>query len=237
MSEDGESIVTTGFFPGVHKSTLYVFNKPAQGWANMGPSSQYLLSDHATEPETVAIAGRTVAVTNHADLTVHVYHRYSNGLVEVATLSSSDGAGLCCSLSVSLEDVVVQGYDSSSNAGKAYLFARPRTGWTSATETAQFSAPNLGTFANFGSSISISGKHLLIGGANTSAAYFYVEPAGGWKTTSEPDVTLVSTDPNQSNFGDFVAIAAATLVVADARAGINGTGDTIGEVFVYGVHP
>jgi hypothetical protein len=237
MSEDGETIVATGYFPGVHRSILFLFNKPAGGWANMATSSsRYLLSDHATEPEAVAINGRTVAVTNHGDLKIHVFHRYSKGLVEVAVLSSSDGAGLCCSLEVSAEAVVAEGFDSSSNAGKAYLFAKPSTGWASATETAQFSAPNLGSFANFGSAISISGKNLLIGGFYTSAAYLYIEPSGGWQTTSQPDVTLVSTDSNQTNFGDFVAIVGATLVVADARAGINGTGDTIGEAFVYALH-
>jgi hypothetical protein len=231
LSEDGQTIVATGSFPGVHKSILYLFNKPAKGWTDMGQSSQYLLENIAN-PEAVAINGRTVAVTNHEDLTVHVFHRYSKGLVEVAVLSSSDGAGFCCSLTASAEDVAVQGYDSTSNAGKVYLFARPAGGWVSATETAQFSAPNLGSFANFGSSISISGKYLLIGGAYTSAAYLYVEPSEGWQTTSQPNDTLLSTDPNQMNFGDFVAIAGGTLIVADATGGADGDG----EAFVYAVH-
>jgi len=237
MSEDGETIVATGYFPGVHRSILFLFNKPAGGWTNMATSSsRYLLSDHATEPEAVAINGRTVAVTNRADLTVHVYHRYSKGLVEVATLSPSDAAGFCCSLTLSAEDILVQGYASGSGSGKVYLFARPSTGWASATETAQFSAPNLGSFANFGSSISISGKNLLIGGANTSAAYLYIEPSGGWQTTSQPDVTLLSTDPNQMNFGGYVAIVGTTLVVADATANTSVNGDTLGEAFVYALH-
>ncbi len=234
MSGDGKTIVTTGAFPGVHKSILYLFHKPTGGWNNMGPSSQYLLN-HIAQPEAVAINRRTIAVTNRSDFTVHVFHRYSIGLVEVAVLSSSDGEQLCCSLAVSAEAVLVQGF-SQNGTGKVYLFAKRSTGWASATETAQLSAPNLSTSAEFGSSMSISGKNLLIGGAGTSAAYLYIEPAEGWKTTSQPDVTLLSTDPNQTNFGDFVSITGATLVVADARAGINGTGDTIGEAFVYALH-
>jgi hypothetical protein len=230
LSEDGQAIVATGSFPGVHKSILYLFNKPTRGWT-VAQSSQYLLENIA-DPEAVAINGRTVAVTNHGDLTVHVFHRYSKGLVAVAVLSSSDGAGFCCSLTVSAEDVLVSGYDSTRSAGKVYLFARPSAGWGSATETAQFSAPNLGSFANFGSSISISGKYLVIGDSYTSAAYLYVEPSNGWQTTSQPNDTLVSTDPNQMNFGDFVAIAGGSLVVADATGGADGDG----EAFVHAVH-
>src|SRR6266498_1908648 len=93
------------------------------------------------------------------------------------------------------------------------------SGWASATETAQFSAPNLSSSAWFGSTISISGKSLLIGGSSTSAAYLFQQPTGGWQSTSTPDATILSTDPNQQSFGNAVAIAGSTLVVGDSHAG------------------
>ena len=238
ITPDGKTIVTTDYFYRPGKSYLYIFDRPAGGWTTMRPTNSILLSSQATEIEAVAInSSGTVAVTNHADLTVHVYQRSASGIKQVATLSASDhstsGAGLCCSLIIDKQTIVVEGFNSGDYTGKAYLFTMPSSGWADATETAQLSAPNLGNFSFFGWDVAISGKAVLIGGLYTSAAYLYLEPAGGWQTTSQPNVTLLSSDLYQVHFGDSVAILGKTILVGDPSAGANSS--STGDAFIYQV--
>lgn len=232
ISADGNTVVTTGLFYYPRKTFLFVFNKPAHGWTNMGPSSSIFLSNKATEPEAVALNGRTIAVTNQPDNTVRVFQRSAAGLQQVATLMASDGERFCCSLAMDGQNIIVNGYPSDNATGKVYLFAKPSSGWANATETAQFPAPD-GIGFLFGWTFSISGKNLLIGGLYSGAAYLYVRPSGGWQTTSQPNVTLVSSDPDQQNFGDSVAIVGGTLVVADENAGADNSRH--GAAYVYNI--
>jgi hypothetical protein len=71
----------------------------------------------------------------------------------------------------------------------------------------------------FGYSLAKSGKALLIGGAPD--AYVYFQPSGGWQTTSQPNVTLVSTDPYAEDFGGGIAMQGLTMVIGDPLEGAN----------------
>ena len=218
MSSDGKTIVCTDTLGYARKSFLYIFDEPAGGWsASTGlPSSSIRLS---YIPGMVAINARTIAVANSANGTVNVYQRTSSGIQQLATLSASDGAGLCCTVVLDGQTVAVNGYMSDDNTGKVYLFSKPSTGWSNATETAQFTAPNVSSYVFFGAAIAKSGKALLIGGLYTSAAYVYLQPATGWQSTGNPNITLLSTDPYQQAFGDAVAMQGSTIIIGDALEG------------------
>jgi hypothetical protein len=55
----------------------------------------------------------------------------------------------------------------------------------------------------------------LVGSQYNSAAYLYLEPAGGWQTTSHPNTTILSTDPYQEQFGYSVAMMGKTIAIGD----------------------
>lgn len=231
MTPDGKTIATTGVFPSQDKVFLYLFDRPAGGWTTMDPTASIRLSNFTEVPDVAMNSSQTIALSNRSDSSVDVYQRSGGGVHQVAQLTTSDGAGICCALTMDTKDIIVEAFAPGTSTGKVYLYTEPPTGWKNTTETAQFSAPNLGSFALFGWNIAKSGNSLLIGGTYTSAAYLYLRPAGGWKTTAQPDVTILSTDPNQQNFGDAVAIVGSTLLIGDGNAGANDNRNGAAYVF------
>ena len=230
MTPDGKTIACSDSLSWARKNFLFLFDRPAGGWAGtVSPTSSIQLS---YSPSNVAINSKTVAVTTNSGPT-YVYQRTSGGIQQLATLNSSDGANLCCYVVMDGQAIVVNGYASGGWAGKAYLFSKPSTGWANATETAQFTVPSLGSYSFFGSSMALSGKALLIGGRAVSAAYMFLEPATGWQTTSTPNITLLSTDPNQQAFGDAVAMQGSVIVIGDLDDGAQNNQN--GAAYIYQV--
>ena len=54
--------------------------------------------------------------------------------------------------------------DNGSNSGSAYVFVKPSTGWASATETAKLTASDGAAEDRFGSSVSVDGDTVVVGG-------------------------------------------------------------------------
>jgi len=85
------------------------------------------------------------------------------------------------------------------------------------TETAQ-----LLTSDGFGVSVAVNGQVIVVGAPNTmingnngqGAAFVFVEPAGGWVTTSEFNPQLTASDGSyQGLFGFSVGVSGETIVV------------------------
>jgi len=231
MSSDGNTILCTdSVWSG--KQYLFIFDKPAAGWTTgMHPTSTILMPQGIG---AVAINRKTIAIATYKN-GLQIYQRTATGIKQLATLSTSDGSGLGFGRTGVVMDgqtVVVTGYDSTTNTSKGvYVFSKSASGWTNATETAQLTAPNLASTAAFGWTIAKSGSAVLVGGQYTSAAYLYLEPASGWLTTAQPNATIVSTDPYQSNFGYSVAILGKTIAVGDpTESAINLNG---GAAYVF----
>jgi hypothetical protein len=74
----------------------------------------------------------------------------------------------------------------SSGAGyknHAYVFVKPVAGWTNENETAELSPTDAVTFDQFGFSVAIRGKTVVVGKpslTNSGGAYVFVELPGGW---------------------------------------------------------
>ncbi len=149
---------------------------------------------------------------------------------EEAKLTASDGAAsdeLGTSVAVS-GDTVVVGVNGTNGGtenarGAAYVFVKPAGGWGTAPPLeAKLTASDGAPFDGFGWSVAISGDTIVVGApfaavnSNLSegAAYVFVKPYRGWKTTSAFDSKLTASDATRITFfGLSVAISGGTVVV------------------------
>ena len=60
---------------------------------------------------------------------------------------------------------------------------------------------------------------VLVRGPFQSPVDVYVNPTDGWQSTSHPNASLRSSDPNQQTFGWAVAISGTAMVVGDPWQG------------------
>jgi hypothetical protein len=83
--------------------------------------------------------------------------------------------------------------------------------WVQAAEL----TPSDGAFEdNFGYSLSVDGKTIVVGAPGLGGAYVFVEPAGGWSTTTETAKLTASDGVVGDDFGDSVAVSGNTIVVS-----------------------
>jgi hypothetical protein len=238
-----------------YEGAVYVFVKPSTGWATTSNFNAELLPTKGTSfgecGMAAAISGNTVVAgaqgatvgSNGYQGALYVWVKPSGGwagkLLSIATLTASDGQigdRLGNSAAVSGNTVVGGAYQNHTAQGAAYVYVEPAGGWTSTTQTAKLTASDGNRYDWFGYSVAIAGK-TVVAGANDAnnfqgAAYMYLEPSGGWKTTSEFAAKLVASDGAAYDvFGTSVAISGGTLV-----AGSDGwqSGNDQGAAYVFG---
>ena len=181
------------------QGALYVFTEPAGGWANM---------------------------------------------TQTATLTASNGQTLDelgWSAAISGNTIVAGAYRRSTFTGAAYVFVEPAGGWKTGHETAQLTASDAGVYDDFGYSVAVNGNTIVVGAVDggslgdpcEGAAYVYVEPTGGWATTSAFNAKLTSTDESsESYFGGSVAISGNTILVGQPYTAI-GSNLSQGAGYIY----
>lgn len=223
ISPSGNTIVTTGYIYIRNRSFLLLFDKPSGGWVNMSPTENLTMPGTTGNP--VALRDDMVAVNDQGNGYVLVYQRTPSGLQQLAILYPSTFNGLEYALAMNDNTIVAGSLTSNNGSGAAYVFAKPTTGWANATETAQLSVQGLSSVYSFSLALGLSGRAIVVGGYSDSAAYLYVEPAGGWQTTSQPSATLASSD---QQFGYAVGISGTTIVVGDPTEGTQ-----TGTVYVF----
>jgi hypothetical protein len=105
--------------------------------------------------------------------------------------------------------------------GAAYVFTEPASGWAHARQAAILKPPREQYEESFGQSVAISGNTIVIGDpfrelakhADQGAAYVFVKPTGGWRST-RPVAQLTAARGGESEvFGESVAISGKTVVV------------------------
>ena len=229
-----------------NQGAVYVFVEPESGWAgNLTETAKLTASDGGSNN----FLGVSVSTTNgiivagayqgggNGQGEAYVYVEPSGGWVsgtETAQLRASNGqAGDAFGASVSVFGPrVVVGADGVNDfKGAAYVFQEPTGGWKTMTETAQLSPPGTGKF--LAESAAVSGKTVVLGSPFVppgGAVYIYVEPAGGWVSTDEPNATLTEAN-NSKCLGGSVAIGPTMIAVGDGcvRYGhpVRFTGDTV----------
>ena len=165
--------------------------------------------------------------------------------IQTAKLTASDGAAddyFGNSVAIDGDTVVVGAYHddigANSDQGSAYVFVEPGGGWaTTSTYDAKLTASDGAADDWFGVSVAIDGDTVVVGaplddiGANSNqgSAYVFVEPGGGWATTSTYDAKLTASDGAADDyFGWFVAISGDTVVV-----GAYGDDSAKGSAYVF----
>jgi len=138
-------------------------------------------------------------------------------MTETARLLASDGvAGDELSYSVSLDGdtlalAAVRATIKGQQQGAVYVFLEPQSGWKDTSQfRAKLTAFNGHSGDALGVSVGLSGNLLIAGDdgylSDEGAAYAYLKPAGGWKTTSKYNFRL--TDPGREPAAFFGAAVA-----------------------------
>jgi hypothetical protein len=201
VSSDGSTVVAGA--PGATVSghatqgAVYVFAKPAGGWADGTQTGKLTAADGAAHDELgysvgVSSDGSTVTagapqgiVSGHAvQGAVYVFAKPAGGWADgtqAGKLTAADGAGsdaLGSSVGVSSDgSTVVAGAPDARTVvsgqtaqGAVYVFAKPAGGWADGTQTGKLTAADGGGFDDFGYSVGVSSDGSTVAaGANTAA--------------------------------------------------------------------
>jgi trimeric autotransporter adhesin len=231
---------------------VYVFVKPATGWANANQTAVLTASGGGNEAElgdAVAVSGTTVFASapnaNSGVGAVYAFNEPKTGWAnetQSGTLTGSAGqaTGFGVSLAASANAVAVGAPYANDDAGQVSVFDEPSTGWTSEGPSATLNPPGSLTF---GDSIAISGSTLAVGapsttvGANDSqgAVYEYTAGTGGWTSGTTPVRLVAPAGSADDDLGISVAAAGnGEDIAAGAPYSSDGTSSSdVGEELVF----
>ena len=185
---------------------------------------------------SVAVDGDTLVIGAQGDNpgnagAAYVFTRVGGGWTQAAKLTASSRGsdeGFGSSVAVHGDTIVVGAYEDNikaNDAGAAYVFTRPATGWADMTQTARLTASDAAADDEFGTSVAVHGDTIVVGapeedtGARGSA-YIFTRPADGWGNWSTLDADgkagLTATLIGQlggDRFGRSVALHGDTVVV------------------------
>jgi hypothetical protein len=247
IAASGNTVVVGAFDANIEQfGTVYVYVKPANGWANMTQIATLTSSDSGQGFGTsVAISGNTVVVGaadtsnfNHPAAagpgSAYVFVMPAGGwhdMTETAKLTASDGKNgdaFGDSVAISGNTIAVGAFfatDSSGNsfAGKSYVFVRPGSGWAGdLNETAKLTANDSELLNYMGASVGISGGTVVVGayGHNNfqGVAYVFVKPSNGWKNMTQTAELSSSDGAGSDDFGFSAAIIGDTIVIGAPNA-------------------
>ncbi|HEX8814613.1 MAG TPA: FG-GAP repeat protein [Terriglobales bacterium] len=225
------------------QGAAYVYVEGANGWSDMTQTAKLISSDGGAGDHfgiSVYVCHNVIVVGMGPRATgskAYVYVEPANGwtdMTETAQLTASDevpGDRFASTVGISLNTIVVGDYEnSSSDKGAAYVYEKPVSGWKNMTQTAKLTASDGKTGDLFGFSVSANRGNTVVIGAIQSgnerggAAYVFLEPANGWKTTSQFNAELTASDrAKYQKFGQAVAANGSTIVVGGKGASGNGT--------------
>jgi hypothetical protein len=207
--------------------SAYIFVQPPGGWVNATEAAELTASNGVDDGElgfSVSIISDTVlvgAVSQDGDVgSAYVFVEPSGGwinMTETAELTASDGqegAGFGASVSLNGNTAVVGA--PGEGRGAVYVFVEPANGWSSMTETAELEVAGGN---EVGISVAIVEQAVVVGApfsnpVHQGAAYVFLKPTGGWKTTSKPNLILsIPFTYGFDNFGTGVAVSGKTAIV------------------------
>jgi trimeric autotransporter adhesin len=175
-----------------NEGVVEVFSKRARGWSSARETAQ-LSNEHGERGE---LFGRVLAI-------------WENTVV----VGSPDRRG------------------ANAEQGAAYVFVKPAHGWAgSLTQTAELTASDPGQSDQFGGALAVSGGQIVVGAPghtiakNTEqgAGYVFVEPANGWRTTTETSELTAAGGAAGDRLGLSVALSGDTILIAAPGRAENG---------------
>jgi len=230
-----------------NQGAAYVFVKPVGGWKGGTQTAKLTSSDGQSQDffgASTAASGNTLLVG-----AIGAGHKLNEGEAYVfvkppagwkdatqsAILTASDGAADAYFGDVAVGgDTVVVGaqgatVNGNQNQGAAYIFVKPASGWKNMTQTAKLTASDGQSQDQLGV-VSINGDTVAIGAPyyrGRGAAYVYVKPRSGWKTTSQFTAKLVASNGQLNDdmgwavaiYGDTVVAGAPFVSISNADQG------------------
>lgn len=216
-----------------NKGAAYIYEKPETGW-----ETTYMYTAKLTASDgilydrlgrAVSICEDTILVGAYGDDdgtgSAYIFEKpLSGGWVTTdvfnAKLTASDGSmedGFGFAVAIDGNTLVVGALWDNDQAGSAYVFQKPVSGWVSGSETAKLTASNGAAEDDFGITVAISGDTVVIGAPlnynDRGSAYLYTKPTGDWVTTTETVQLIGATSDGADWFGNSVAIENETIVV------------------------
>ena len=198
---------------------------------------------------SVAVDGDTLVIGALGDEpqntgAAYVFTRDSEGWVQVGKLTAANratdfgkDAGFGHAVAVHSDTIVVGAYEedltaTTTDAGAAYVFTKPATGWADMTQTARLTASDTVANDEFGSSVAVHEDTIVVGAPEQTnpangAAYIFTKPANGWADGTETAKLAGQSDGDR--FGRSVALHGDTVVVGAHEVGL----DDQGEAYVF----
>jgi FG-GAP repeat len=247
---------------GVEQGAVYVFTKPASGWANA--TQVAVLTARRGQPEelfghSVSVSGSTIVVgapfrevgKHTGQGAAYVFVRPAGGwrdATQTATLTAAKGEaheffGEAVAVS---GNVVVSGAPSravgpNARQGAVDVFRKPAAGWKGAmTQSAQLTASDGRANDALGISVALSGRTIVAGAdlhsvdarAGEGAAYVFVRPASGWRDATQTTELTAEEGGPGELFGHSVALSGATVAVGAPYREVGGVAAQ-GAVYVF----
>ncbi len=243
LSASNDTLVVSLLNLGPYGS-LYVFVKPASGWADTNtPTAVLQPTVGDASYRTVAISGNTIAAGETGCLgngdfyggTVVVFQKPSMGwqnMSQTAVLQPSDSSpcdNFGDSVSASGNTVVVgadrAGEVPPSLPGRVYVFVEPSAGWANMSQTAELRSSRDLPANLLGAAATIGGNTIFATGVYQKAFNIFVfqKPAGGWIDSTQNALLTGANDGALATNPD-------ASFVADGFGALNG----IPAVQVYG---
>jgi hypothetical protein len=238
ISSDGNTVAVGRGSPGYLNGpgAVYVYTKPASGWANMtqvakltaseGDNNDYLGESVAVSPDgSTIVAGAPDA--HNGQGAAYVFVKPASGwtnMTETAQLIGSDAYQVMGSSVAMSGNTVVVGANNPTNA--AYVFVEPPTGWANMTQTAKLTS-SFASAPGFGGRVAIDGNVIVVGGCS-GQAFLFVEPKTGW--TNGTQTARLSLP--QGSASDSVAVSGNTVVVGYPWAE-DGLDEPYGAAYVF----
>ncbi|NOQ79549.1 MAG: hypothetical protein GQ546_09135 [Gammaproteobacteria bacterium] len=220
--------------------SVYVFEKPALGWATTTEDAKLRASDGIKSDyfgRSVAISGDTIIIGANGDDdagtdsgSAYLFEKPASGWAtstKSIKLTASDNTtydNFGLSVAISGDTVIVGAWSNDSigfNSGSAYVFEKPVSGWAIATENAKLTASDGMAYDIFGWSVAISGATIIVGtykddcvddSIDCGSAYLFEKPDSGWATATESKKLTASDGISGDNFGFSVAISGDTAI-------------------------
>ena len=159
--------------------------------------------------------------------------------IQEAELTNNDDGHGQLGYSVAIDgDTIVAGapqvtVNDHPQQGALYVFTKPASGWSNATQTAKLTASDGQPTDFLGGSVAISGNTVVAGapgvGGGAGAVYVFVEPPSGWANTTE-SAKLSVAGGSSADLGYSVAVSGNTVV---AGADSEEIGANVGQGAAY----
>ncbi len=168
---------------------------------------------------------------------VFVYDQTTHSYKEVAKLSSlgiapNDHFGK--SVAINGNTIAVAAPDHGSG-GAVYIFEKPSAGWSNMHETAILSATDTSANNNFGYSIAISDRIVVVGASGDfveGRAYLFEKTQQHWSNMTQTLQLTASDSVANNGFGSDVAIDGNTVVVGAGRRDV-GSKSHVGALYLF----